>query len=100
MMAEPSAYRRCKTPRWVSTPRSQFLLIGTVMMSIVGFVLLIACVNLANLLLGQAARRQKEMSIRAAMGASRGRMIRQMLTESIVLSLAGGFAGIFHRQVG
>ena len=75
--------------------RSQFLLIGTVMMSIVGFVLLIACVNLANLLLGQAARRQKEMSIRAAMGASRGRMIRQMLTESIVLSLAGGFAGIF-----
>lgn len=75
--------------------RSQFLLIGTVMMSIVGFVLLIACVNLANLLLGQAARRQKEMSIRAAMGASRGRMVRQMLTESIVLSLAGGIAGIF-----
>jgi predicted permease len=75
--------------------RSQFMLIGTVMMSIVGFVLLIACVNLANLLLGQAARRQKEMSIRAAMGASRGRMVRQMLTESVVLSLAGGIAGIF-----
>ena len=74
--------------------RNEFSTALVVLMCMVGLVLLISCANVANLLIARAFMRQKELAVRLSLGASRGRLVRQMLVESLVLAVAGAIVGL------
>lgn len=93
----PPANYTARVESWATIPatvRAGVLAFFTVLMTIVTLVLAMACINVASMLLSRSIERRREMAIRLSMGASRGRIVRQLLTEALVLFLAGGAAGL------
>ena len=95
MMVFPETRSRLGDPRSNSVSVICGLFLG-----LAGLVLLLACVNVANILLVRASTRAREMAIRAALGARRGRLVRQLLIESILVAVLGGAAGLFIGRLG